>query len=250
MFTLLKRILPILGLLLFSTPAWATWSLIHTSANADITSSGSTSTITGTPSAGNLLVAFYADRSSATFSVTSVTGACTGSWVVPAGAHSTNATGARAQQLAYCLNAAASTTVTTNYTGASDTVTPSFTEYHSTVGNFFDLAAGSTNLSCVSTTCTGPSVTTTGSNDMIVTYFSSNTNTPTATAGPFTFELGSSFTDNHGNPLAHALNQAASSYAPVWTEGTDNTANNTVIAFSESAGGTAASKLAGPAVIH
>jgi hypothetical protein len=117
------------------------------------------------------------------------------------------------------------------------------------VANIFDTAAGTTDLSCTSPSCNGPTVTTTGSNELIFTYFTASS-APSGINSPFTLRLA----EGHGNDTADYQNDGTvGAQNPVWVQGTEATGNNTVIAFKESGGGGAAasviagpSKLAGP----
>jgi hypothetical protein len=210
------------------------WSVVSTSASVDLTSSGSAYTIT-MPAAGDVLVLSMNLRTSASDTITGVTGACSVPWAQ--GARSVNAPNLnRAQEIWYCTAAAASTSVVVNYTAAGSTVTVWMWEARTTgSGAVIDAGGGTISGSCTTPTCTGPSLLATG-NDLFYSYFTSGTASPTAIAAPWIFGTA----DLHGNPFGYSLNRPAGSLAPVWTEGTDNSVNNNVVAFRDTlpAGGT------------
>jgi hypothetical protein len=247
----MRKYLPtLLGLLLFwPSEANAVITVANGTVGADITSSGASTTIPST-TLNNTLVVFLGFRTAAADTGTSITGVggtCTRQ------ARSTNATGARANEIWVCVGiSAGNTSVVVNYTTTGDTVSVTAIEYHSTLGiMFIDAGAGSTNLSCTTPTCTGTAITTAGSNDLLLSYFTSNNTTPSAVSAPFSISGGVCTTaqDNHSNLIACSLGSAAATYTPSWTEGTDATANNGTVGISDAsiAGGGGGAGMGGKA---
>ena len=221
--------------LLAALPARATtYSAAHVNTGADITSSGSSYTITST-TAGNSLVVFFNMRTSASDTITSVTDS--GGDTFRRAARATNATGARAQEIWYANSIhAAQTAITVNYTTSGNTVTVFGIEYHSTRGPiFFDAGAGSTNASASSGTWPGTQISGHG-NDFVVTYWAANGSVLTGVNSPFA-NRGS---DNHGNPVEDTIAADPSGVVPntnfgptFTTSGTDATVNNCTAAFRD-----------------
>jgi hypothetical protein len=197
-------------------PAPLAWTMVQhvprASGGCGATSCAATVTATGT---GNVLVVLGGYHSGTTMSFSSITGACSSSWVIPAGVHQDQ--GSIGVNGAYCLTSTAGvTTITANYSSTvSGDSQLDVIEYHwsgSTIA-VDGTPASSQNGSCVSP-CAGVAQTLTGASDVIVQWIVWNA--PSAISGVYTnpFDVVST---NQG--FAGAINTIVGT-APTWTGAT------------------------------
>lgn len=229
---------------IFACQAQATISIAHQNTAADVSGSGTKNYTVASTSVGNLMAFAFNFRSNATDTITSVTDTGSDSCVT-AGQRSTSAADARAIEIWYCPSLSASVTTFTIAATGSGTISVMGYEYASSLAGHMFLDTGSHTVNQV----------TNGSSAAIGTSFTTGAAT---NDGLFAFCAGASITtftaiaplvnasqDGHGNQLADALNQSASTYTPSFT--TDAAAaafNLSAVAFRDTAPAT------GGAVMH
>lgn len=229
----MKKIIPVLLLLFFCTiPSHATVTVAHANSFTDISTSGTGPTVVST-TAHNSMIVYLDFRGGVSDTATSVTDAA--SDVCTQSGRSTSTAYNRAQEIWCCADISASqTSMIINYTTSGHTVAAGASEIHSSLGTMScDGGAGSTNPT-ITSTWTGPSMTTTGSNDGVFSYCSVHGGTPSPQS-PFSVSIAN---DGHGNPTAADLAVAAGSIAVTWTgmsAGDDGT-RNTIAALKEPGG--------------
>jgi len=226
----MKRIL--LAALLSCTTAFASITATHRNTSTDFTSTSGSYSVTST-TAGNLMVVLLQNRSSATDTITSITGG--GTYVRASRSPSTSA--GRATEIWYCLPLSAGVTSLTVNVSASDTVSVTAIEYSSTLGvMFFDTSSSTTNATCGTSTCAGAPMTSNGANDLFVGYAASPTATFTGTA---VLPLSAAGSDTHGNPLADNEFQSGSpqTFSPTFncTSSSGDAVEISAVAFSDTA---------------
>lgn len=225
----------LLLLCLLPVASYATISIAHQNSAADVSGSGTKNYTVSSTTAGNLMAIAFNFRSNATDTITSVTDTASDSCVT-AGQRSTSAADARAMEIWYCATLTAGVTTFTIAATGSGTISVIGYEYHSTlVGQMF-LDTGSHTVNQV----------TNGSSIAIGSAFTTGAST---NDGLFAFCAGASITtftaisplanatqDGHGNQLADALNQSASTYTPSFTTNVSAAAFNlSAAAFRDTA---------------
>lgn len=227
-------------ILLCTSPAWATWTLLNTNTNNSC--SGATTcaiTMTSTGS-GHLLVAEMQNGTTGT-TISSFNTGCNGSWVISS-ATLLSATGIGSAELAYCTNSTASITsitITISTTFATGNVT--IWEASSSLGNIA-LDSGGTpantqSNSSACTTCTGVSLTLSGNNDFFA-FVSLSGGTCSAVSG-----TGMVLDNNdHGNCEGHGTGSGSQTVPVSYTQTSGQNFGN-AIAFQESATGTATPRM-------
>lgn len=216
-------------------------ALDHSQHNT-LTPSNTTFNITVTSTTGNLLILSIATNASAA-KVTAVSGNVNGAFT-QVGAGGTTPIPA---QIFYFQNAATGTTTVTVTIGGSGAQC-GYAWYD--VSGMKTSSALETSLVLDNQTATanpqGPSVTTSGSSDFIVSLCSP-ANAITAVASPF--NPGDFFDSTiTGTGFAHVLNGAANTYNPSWTQSSSGTWSGVTAAFSAASSAVAGwkSPVAGP----
>lgn len=230
---MLKRILPLLGLLLFfARPASATWTLVQNPSNAACASATSCAvTLTQAVGNGNVLVIlgdFFAPTG--TPSITAISAG--GTFAHPACDVRHSVTENVGASCGYVLSSTATAgpiTVTyTNGNATSGDVAIAILEYHSTAGpGVFDTA--STVDDAASTSPPGVALTLAGAGEVVAQCLSS-AGTASAITSPYTSPA--IFPSGYG--FAGSIN-TASGAAPTWTT-TNHIAVGSALAFKETSG--------------
>lgn len=234
----------ILALLLFCSPAFATWTLTQVKDTTTCNGTTCAVTVTSTGSA-HLLVAGILPQTTST-TITGVTaGACTGSWTHAA---STNTTGV---DLYYCLNSVSGQTSIT-ITGSGSIGTGAgiaiIWEAASSLGTIA-VDSGATPSGIKSdttcTACAGVTLTLSGNNDFIAGLANCG--------GTCSNLVGTGFTNDLSNPgsdgVMHGITSASLTAPTTWTQ-TSGTLICNAAAFQETgAAGTGNSMLGGPGMV-
>lgn len=234
----MKKILLIVALLCFCSPAWATWTARGVIGTNTACSAGSLTcsvTVTAT-TAGDTLIATAMIPSSSAKTIVSGSGA--GTWGLGGSAWKSSSTGS--VSTAYVLSATGGVTsvsVTLSTGGASSTWAVEVRAYTSSAGGVAaeSVPAGTTSASC-SNNCTTPTVTLAGTNDLIYAAIATG-NTGCSVASPF-----GNFTALTGDGGADRLNTNSGTGA-TFTQGTScptaaaSVAAMVTIGFSETAAG-------------
>jgi hypothetical protein len=171
--------------------------------------------------AGHVLTIQIGDGIGDTKTITSVSGGCSGSWVIPAAMHAS----INAQAVingAYCLNSAAtSTSIGVTVTGTVDSSSASV-DMHEWSWSGSSVAfddAQSTTLTTSSTSEVCTALTIGGSSDVISQYVFASTGNASSVTAPFNTNLTSTGSDGNGlafTSLSWVINSTAGS-APTWT---------------------------------
>lgn len=221
----MKRLIAIL--LCLSTPSWATWTSVQ------IKGAASCGSITVTAlGAGNLVISRTGSSASGA-SQTIPTGGCAGTWTHQASCL-VNSGGVNASNdIYYCLNASGGTTaITTAMTGSCDS--SQILEYSTTSGPpIFDNCNTATNASSL-TSVTAPSITISGTNDVLVQTAECGSTISSISGGP-SWTSPVPLVEN-GNAATGAIN-TTNTTQPTWTQ-TAGTDQMTAIAFKETSGTT------------
>ncbi|HXF12273.1 MAG TPA: hypothetical protein VN517_03925 [Terriglobales bacterium] len=224
----MTKILLMFAALTFSTPAWATWSMVNAN-TCNLSCSGTTCAVSVTSTtAGNVIAALYVGNTNS--SITNVTG---GAFTHCAGCQG-GSSGTDWIDMGGTLSATGgTTTVTVTVSPSASSWTACATEWHSTLGaGVVDTQATHTDTSC--TTCAAPALTITGTNDLIIQAAGcTNTCATSATAG---FVGASPYTNPAQAPggagWGAALNQA-SYVAPNWSQNTSGAVQVSAWAIKE-----------------
>lgn len=215
--------LPLIGV--GSHSASGTWSLVQ--ATGFGTACGaSTCAVTVTSTGSNhILVAEMVYNNNPQRTISSVTsGACSGSWVIPAGAESYDATNFNGTNMAYCLTSASGqTSITVTASGGTSDFTAEIREYSYTgASTTFDNSCELVNTA--SATPPVCAITISGTNDLIVQIVKGNRNVTAVSAGYTDFQSSSS----HAG--ADALNQASVPGSQTWTQASSDVSSVSAIA--------------------
>jgi hypothetical protein len=220
--------------LCYAIPSHATITLVNSTSPSYYNSSGSSYTISST-TLNNTVCVVMVFIGNTTDAGTSVTDA--GGDTFSAGSTRATDTGMAHGMEIWCAVGvhAAQTAVAINYTGNGDNVRVTEYEYHSTLGAMTaDVSSHANNITTSGTSYTGPSITTTGASDLIITTIQISNTSASAVASPFMIEA----TDvPQTTVMADAYGKAAAAYAAVWTVTTANTALTSISSFTEAAGG-------------
>lgn len=155
------------GMLMLSTKLLASFTRIQHPTNAAC-GSGTTCTVTVASTGANNLIVVSGIMASTSTTISSVSdGACT--YVHPAGAHSSSTTAGQGTDHAYCLSSTAGrTSIVITWSASPGAAEASVIEYSFTNGPVsFDVVAVLSNQTATTTPKTA-SVTTTGTNDVVI----------------------------------------------------------------------------------
>jgi len=222
--------------MLITTPAWATFTLVQAKVNSACASSTCTVTVTST-GAGHGIIVGIAMSSNVTISSVSGGGTYT---LCGVGCQKGNATTGWTD-MAYTTNSTSGATgITITFSAGASGVAFAW-EVSSSSTISFDVVGGvlqTTNC----TSCTGASLGLTGSNDFIAAIASCGGTCSAVT--PYTSD--NSFPSGDGQ--AHALN-TGSGTAPTWTQSPTNPIALASVAFKDAGGGGGSTAVGGKPVI-
>lgn len=232
--------------LLFSTPAWATWSSVHTTTSTTgitCTPTCAAVTLSSAATVNDLMLVVAYSTTNVHISAVTCSAACTGtSWVFPANCAAFQSSTSGGISCAYVLAiSSAATTLTVTLSGTAS-ITEEITQYHSTAGGVAaeTVPVGTTSTACGAsgTPCVTPSVTLAGSADVVVSTIATG-GTACSVASPFT-----NFVAPAGDGFGNNLNTSSGTggsfiQGTSCPTGVNNVAAMISIAFSEtSSGGT------------
>jgi len=220
----------LLFLLFASSPAWATWTLVHANAATTNCSGSTCGAVLTSTTAGNLLVIGYFGANSVTVSSINAGGTFVHCPSCAVGASGTSGF----IDAGYVLSATGSVTaITVTLSGSGGAWATIVSEFKSDAGTaIYDTSLTKTDTTC--TSCATPALTLTGANDLVVELAAAGQSITT----PF---IGSPYTNPsiqpNGDGWAGALNVTSFS-APSWTQSPTGVLSGAAIAFKEvSAGG-------------
>jgi hypothetical protein len=236
----MKRLIPILGLLLLSCPSWATWTLTQVKDNTACSGTTCAVTVTSTGS-GHLLVAGIASNNSTAATISGVSAAaCVSAWV-----HCTNCSlavsGDGNVDFSYCLNSVSGQTSITISSGTSLGAGSNgfIWEASSSLGSIaLDSGAtpsGTKNNTTSATSQAGVSLTLSGNNDFIAAIAGCGSTCNGLTGTGWTNDLA----NPNGDGAAHGITNGSQTGPTTWTQTSSSTLIAAAIAFQESSGGAA-----------
>lgn len=223
----MNRIILVLFSLLTAFPAFGAWSRVQLKSNAPGTSAASRAvTITSSVSGDILVVAIVSGDTNAARAVTGVTdnrGDTYAKLVSVAGSGGLKSD----TELWYCLNPLSGViTVTATISASANQFLDAFVAEYNPGGTASRETATNGSASSTSVTTIQPgSITTTGSDDLVVVF--AGMGTATGCSAPFTFVDG---TD--GNGYCDAMNQSAGSFNPTVTSSSSAISAAVIGAFS------------------
>jgi hypothetical protein len=221
-----RRFLPILALLCFALPVKATWTLVQ-HPNAPCASSPCAITVNSTGMGHIGIVGLMSYKSAV--HISSVSGG--GNWVHPSGCSAQTSDGT-STDLAYLWNETNGTTlISVTFSGKPGQGQIEYAEYSTTAPSTWFDGCGTNVINSDGTLPAGPSLTLSGSNDVIVEAAVCGGNNLNAITSPYTNP--DDFPNSFG--FAGAINQSTGA-APTWTCGTYRTAAVSAIAIKEEAG--------------
>lgn len=221
----MRRLLLIL-VMLCALPSWGTIALGQHPSKTTCGAAASCAITITSPTAGDLLVGVM-HQNSHTVTISSVSGACSGSWVVSSASYTTDLVNTGIEgEFAYCLSAAAGTSVTFTWSATSGSVTAIDVFEFSHAGTMSFDVAGIRDQSTSVSSMAGVTLTLTGASDVIMQLDINNASNPTAISSPYSFQ------NVNGDGIGWSLN-TASGTAPTWTKSGPDASALAAIAFTE-----------------
>lgn len=234
----MRRLLRVLGLLLFCSPCWATWTLTQVKGSSACGGTTTCSVAVTSTGAGHLLVAGLLTNANGADAISSVTAAaCSGSWV-----HCPNcsigAAGNGSLDFSYCLNSASGQTsiVITLSASATAEIAVIFEASSSLGGIALDTGTtpSGTKSDATCTSCAGVTLTLSGNNNFVAGLG--------AAGGTMTGLTGTGWTNDLANPsgdgVGHGITSGSQTAPATWVQ-SSGTMLASAIAFQESSGAAA-----------
>jgi hypothetical protein len=208
----MRQILVIFILFCCCPPSWATWTLVHNSANTACVTSSTTCNITTTATGTGNVIIIVMNIGDTTSTIQSVSGGGTYSLCAASACHASDATVTKSLDIAYTLaSTSGTTTITVTRNGGTIGWGCRALEYSFTNGPVVLDVVGVRDQSTNSASPAGVALTLSGTNDVIVQALFGST--PTAISGSYTNPATFQSNTGYGGWI-----NTSDGTAPTWTQ--------------------------------